>query len=99
MKKKITTVVLLLLTLVMLVPTVAASASEPFQTYTYSIDGYALYSPAAYAPVMTVDSNYMGLLENGGVAFDEPGDIFADNDGRGFARKHPEKAPVVLTSI
>ena len=81
MKKKITTVVLLLLALVMLMPTVGASASEPFQTYTYSIDGYALYSPAAYSPVMTVDSNYMGLLENGGVAFDEPGDIFADKDG------------------
>ena len=81
MKNKRLAVVLLLLTLVMLVPTFTAAASEPYQTYTYSIDGYALYSPAAYSPVMVVDSNYMGLLDNGGIAFDEPGDVFADSKG------------------
>ena len=80
MKKKITTVVLLLLVLMMVIPALGISASEPYQTYTYSIDGYALYSPTAYAPVMTVDSNYMGLLENNGYAFDEPGDIVTDKD-------------------
>jgi tetratricopeptide (TPR) repeat protein/sugar lactone lactonase YvrE len=53
---------LLVLALV-LVPTfsVLASASEPYSTYTYTIDGELAESPAAYVPVVTVDSKYMGL--------------------------------------
>lgn len=58
-----------------------ASAEEPYKTYTYSIEGNALYSPAAYSPVMTVDSKYIGLLEGNGVAIDNPTDIFADERG------------------
>ena len=36
-------------------------AAAPYQTYTYSIFGTALYSPDAYTPAKTVDSSYMGL--------------------------------------
>ena len=38
-----------------------AGAAAPYQTYTYSINGTALYSPEAYTPAMSVDSAYMGI--------------------------------------
>lgn len=57
--------------------TFAASASSAYQTYTYSIDGYALYSPDAYTPALVVDSEYMGLE----VAIDNPGDLITDDKG------------------
>ncbi len=50
----------LIFALVMLMTTVV-SAAAPYQTYTYSINGFALYSPDAYVPIMRVDSDYMGL--------------------------------------
>ena len=37
------------------------NASTPYQTYTYSIDGTALYSPDAYVPSKNIDAVYMGL--------------------------------------
>ena len=101
MKKKITTVALLLLVLMMALPAFTVSASEPYQTYTYSIDGYALYSPAAYSPVMVVDSDYMGLLApdekgNPGVAFDEPSDIVADKEGNLYLADTKNNRIIVL---
>ena len=92
MKKNFYRVFLLLIctiTVLLSVP-FASSASEPYQTYTYSIEGEALYSPAAYSPVMTVDSKYIGLLEDGGVAIDDPTDLFADNRGNVYIadKKH-----------
>jgi len=74
MKKNFYRVFLLLIcaiTVLMSIP-FTSSAAEPYQTYTYSIEGEALYSPAAYSPVMTVDSKYMGLLEDKGIAIDDP---------------------------
>ncbi|MBO7292907.1 MAG: YIP1 family protein [Clostridia bacterium] len=96
MKKKITAVVLLLLAIVTLVTALPVSAVEPYQTYTYSIDGYALYSPTAYSPVMTVDSKYMGLLEDGGVAFDEASDIVTDKDKNVYIADTKNNRIVVL---
>lgn len=40
---------------------VAASAAAPYQTYTYSINGFALYSPDAYVPIQNIDYKYMNL--------------------------------------
>ena len=83
MKKNFCKVFLLLICVITLLTSipVTSSASEPYQTYTYSIDGEALYSPAAYSPVMTVDSKYMGLLEDGGIPMDDPTDLLADKKG------------------
>ena len=92
MKKKFTAVVLLVLALVMLLPAIPAAAAVPYQSYTYSIDGYALYSPDAYSPVMTVDSNYMGL----DVPFDEPTDIVADKDGNIYLADSKNSRIIVL---
>lgn len=73
--KKLIRIVSLVFAAIMLFA-VPASAAKPYQTYTYSIDGFALNSPDAYTPIMTVDSNYMGLKK----AFDDPRDLFVDKD-------------------
>ena len=58
--------------------TVGASASSAYQTYTYSIDGYALYSPDAYtADSKIIDSQYMGLE----VELNNPNDLLTDKAG------------------
>ncbi|MBQ8407736.1 MAG: YIP1 family protein [Clostridia bacterium] len=57
---------------------VGTSAGSAYQTYTYSIDGYALYSPDAYtADSKIIDSEYMGLE----VAISNPNDLLADKQG------------------
>ena len=56
---------------------IGTSASSAYQTYTYSIEGYALYSPDAYVASAVIDSNYMGL----DVAIANPNDLFADSKG------------------
>jgi len=58
--RKLTSVLCLMFVLVM-VFALPASASTPYQTYTYSIDGKALYSPDAYTPSKAIDAAYMGL--------------------------------------
>ena len=58
--KKIISIVCVLFT-VLTVLALPISASTPYQTYTYSIDGTALHSPDAYVPSKTVDALYMGL--------------------------------------
>ena len=73
--KRFISIIALVFALVMIFA-VPASAFKPYQTYTYSIDGFALHSPDAYTPVMAVDSAYMGLE----VPFDEPRDIVVDEN-------------------
>ncbi len=58
--KKITAVICVIFAFIMIMA-LPASASAPYQTYTYSIDGTALYSPDAYIPAKTIDAAYMGL--------------------------------------
>ncbi len=60
--KKITSILCLMFALIMALA-LPASASSPYQTYTYSINGTALYSPDAYTPSLSVDSTYMGLFD------------------------------------
>ena len=61
MKKKLSALFLFLLCGVMLFGSIGVFAAEPYQTYTYSINGEVLYSPAAYKPALTVDAAYMGI--------------------------------------
>ena len=56
---------------------IGVGASSAYQTYTYSIGGFALYSPDAYVADRVVDSNAMGL----DVPILDPNDIISDNDG------------------
>ena len=55
--------------------TVVVGASSAYQTYTYSIGGYALHSPDAYtADNQIVDSEYMGLS----TPLNAPNDLVTD---------------------
>lgn len=58
--KRITSVICAIFAFIM-VMALPVGASAPYQTYTYSINGTALYSPDAYTPAKNVDSAYMGL--------------------------------------
>ncbi len=58
--KKITAVICVIFAFIM-VMALPVGASAPYQTYTYSINGTALYSPDAYIPAKSIDSAYMGL--------------------------------------
>ncbi len=51
-------------------------AGAPYQTYTYSINGTALYSPDAYIPAKSVDSAYMGLS----TPISNPSDLEVDDE-------------------
>ena len=59
--KKITKILLLSLVVIMLFGTFASTASEPYDTYTYSIDGEPLKSPTAYRAADVVNSNDMKI--------------------------------------
>ena len=57
---------------------VGANASSAYQTYTYSLQGYPLYSPDAYvADSNIVDSEFMGL----DVPLNGPNDLVSDDKG------------------
>lgn len=58
--RKITSVICVIFAFIMIMA-LPVSAGAPYQTYTYSINGTALYSPDAYMPAKTVDSAYMGI--------------------------------------
>ncbi len=79
--KKLTRVVLLLLSFVLLAGGVACQAAEAmYYTYTYSITGEVLTSPHAYTPDKKIDSDVMNLSE----PLNEPKDIFVDEKGNGY---------------
>ena len=58
--KKITAIICIVFALVMILA-LPVGAATPYQTYTYSILGTALYSPDAYTPSKMVDATHMGL--------------------------------------
>jgi len=60
--KKLTSIICLVFVALMVLA-LPISAATPYQTYTYSIAGKALYSPDAYTPAKSVDSTYMGLMD------------------------------------
>ena len=74
MKKFISVLTLLFALLIMF--SVPVSAASAYQTYTYSIYGMAIDSPAAYTPVQEIDSIYMGLT----TAIDDPRDLVVDDE-------------------
>ena len=83
MKKRIISIVALVFVFIMLL-SVPVSAKS-YQTYTYSLNGFALYSPDAYVPEgnTSIDSAYMGLDDSTSLkkALKNPKDIEVDNKG------------------
>lgn len=76
--KKIKSILFVALSLMMLLPTLtmAVGASSAYQTYTYSIDGTALYSPDAYSAVNSINAEAMGM----DIDLKNPGDMVTDSD-------------------
>lgn len=89
--KKVTSIVCLVFVAIMLF-SLPVSAFKPYQTYTYSYQGFALSSPDAYTPLMTVDSSYMGLK----TAIAEPKDIEVDADQNVYIADSKNNRIVVL---
>ena len=83
MKKRIISLVSVIFVALMLL-TLPAGAAKSYQTYTYSIDGKALYSPDAYTAIRAIDSSYIGILDKNysgtQKALDDPRDIFVDEN-------------------
>ena len=76
MKSKLTKILLVVLTCIMLFGALVPSAYESYDTYTYSIDGVPLRSPAAYTPAPnTFDSESMGLLAGNHWRYDNKGNV------------------------
>ncbi|MBQ8416333.1 MAG: hypothetical protein IJX13_05480, partial [Clostridia bacterium] len=92
--KKIISILLVVLSFCMIIPmlAVSASAASAYQTYTYSIEGKALYSPDAYAPENAWTSVDMGLK----VPLDEPKDLVTDEDGNVYIADPKNNRIVVL---
>ncbi len=95
--KKIISVLLVVLSLVLILPTVmiGASASSAYQTYTYSIDGAALYSPDAYSAEQSLTaSTIVGMPA--GDNFNNPSDLVVDVDGNVYIADTGNNRIVVL---
>ncbi|MBQ9784982.1 MAG: YIP1 family protein [Clostridia bacterium] len=77
--KKIISVLLIVLSLSMIIPmaVLSTSAASAYQTYTYSIEGTALYSPDAYSADISLTSKDLGLDKD----LNKPNDLVTDNDG------------------
>jgi len=92
--KKITSVLLIVLSLVMIASalTVGASASSAYQTYTYSIGGEALYSPDAYSASKAVGYTEMGLETN----LNNPTDLFVDGEQKVYIADAGNNRVIIL---
>lgn len=75
MKKTIRFIAILFALIMLLTP--AISATVPYSTYTYSIDGEVLNSPDAFVPQGIINSDTLKL----DVGLKNPSDIEADGDG------------------
>jgi len=75
-KKLVTKIILFALIAATLFGSLVSSAYESYDTYTYSIDGEPLKSPAAYTPSsFAYDSSSMGLLAGNHWRYDADGDV------------------------
>ena len=88
---KLFRIIVFALALVMLIPSVI-SATVPYSTYTYSIDGEVLDSPDAYVPDQIVNSVSLGL----DVKLKNPTDIESDKEGNIYITDRENNRIVVL---
>ena len=79
--KKLSSILLLALVAIMLFGTVTTFASEPYDTYTYSIDGDPLRSPTAYRPESVVEAIDMNIGKySSQPKLSNATDVFSDDD-------------------
>ncbi len=101
--RKICTFFLLFIVGIMIFGAFGVSAAEPYQSYTYSSDGFALYSPSAYSPVITY--NYQDVFANTAygsteaeIDFNKPTDIVVDDRGRVYLADSGNNRILVLNA-
>ena len=96
--KKLTLIVLIALVLSMVFGTIYSSAYEPYETYTYSIDGEPMPSPAAYTAETVFDTVRMGLedLPSGIATLKSASDIVTDSKGNIYIADKGNNRIVVL---
>ena len=92
-------VLILALVVIMLFGTVFSSASEPYDTYTYSIDGEPLKSPAAYSAMDDFTALDMNLGAFGAPNFSSASDIFSDNEANIYIADKGNNRVVVLNKF
>ena len=79
--KKLTSVLIIAFIAVLVFGTIFSSAAEPYDTYTYSIDGKPLKSPAAYSAVDEFDSSDMQIISKFGIGLSpSASDIVTDKE-------------------
>ena len=83
--------IVLTLTMILSVFTIGSSASSAYQTYTYSINGQALYSPDAYVASQVVNAADMGVEK-----LNNPTDMVADSEGRIYIANQGNNEILVL---
>ena len=99
--KRITKVFILALIVIMLFGTVSSFASEPYDTYTYSIDGEPLSSPAAYSAMEDFDAADMKLYDAEGNVSDlkDVSDIVSDEQANLYIADKGNNRIVVLNKF
>lgn len=96
MKKKLCVLLLLTLCALTLFGSIPAQAIDSYQTYTYSINGEARYSPAAYKALTKVDSS---TFESGSsVTLKNAADICTDKEGNVYISDKDNNRVIVLDS-
>ena len=100
MKKNILKVVILTLAVVLLFGSISVYASNPYETYTYSIDGIPLKSPDAYDVYDALSSSDIGLTDAklGGKELGETTDIVCDSEGNVYVVDKGNSRIIVLDS-
>lgn len=95
--KKISKILILTLIAVMIFGAVQIAALEPYDTYTYSIDGQPLKSPKAYGADAVVDALQMGVANISSVAnFNSASDIVTDNEANVYIADKGNNRIVIL---
>ena len=96
--KKLTKILVFALVLVMIFGTVYSSAYEPYDTYTYSIDGVPMKSPTAYSAEAVYDTIDMEIekLDPTKPDMNLPSDIVTDDLGNVYVADKGNDRIVVL---
>ncbi len=92
--KRITKILVLALVFIMLFGTISSFASEPYDTYTYSIDGEPIASPPAYSAMEDFEVADMKIS-----ALKDPSDIVSDNEANIYIADKGNNRIVVLNKF
>ncbi len=96
--KKITKIIVLALVLVLIFGTISSTAFEPYETFTYSIDGEQMLSPPAYSVEDVYDTIDMEIanLDPNKPNISLPSDIVSDNQGNVYIADKDNDRIIVL---